>query len=777
MLTYSHVNNRYERTFTPMQAEDFKAFALQVLKQWRRTGETADEYRKKPPAEQLHIKDTGGFVAGTFAGNKRGKNNVERRFALTLDIDGDKPSMNQLETLRLIYPCALFWYTTHKSTPEEPRYRIVCELSRTVTAVEYTQLSRNLCASLRLEVDPSTHQADRLMFYPSTSADGDMRGKYEEGAPLDVEQLLALAPPEAILPQELADDKQTDPRTKSGAVGAFCRVYSIDRAIRELVPGFYIPCGEGRYTYKDSTTAGGAVVMEGGAFLYSFHGSDPNANKLMNAFDLVRLLKFGHLDGDTKKTGAALPSYKAMEAYALDLSEVAEELHRAAVAELPDDGEWVKELEIRKSGDLKGSIANYELILRNDPRLKGAVKLNEFAHRLEVVRPLPWRSHAGEWTDSDDAGLRGYTERHYKEVNRGNLSDALVNVYEENRYHPVRDYLDGLKWDGVGRLDTLLVDYMGAEDSPYVRAVTRKALAAAVARIYRPGVKFDYVLTLVGREGVGKSSLFARLGGAWFSDTFLSVSGKEAVEQLQGVWIMEIGELAGLKKAEVEAIKAYISSQEDRVRLAYAKRTATFPRECVFVATTNNPSFLRSANGNRRFWPVEVGKGEARRSLWEGLDDATVGQIWAEAKAAYRAREPLYLKGAEAEEALRRQESHQEGDEWESLIREYLDKPVPADWNKKTLPQLAAYYQTGGGAGGEDDPFAAAARTVGREAVCPRQIWNECFGRPVHELDAQKVRRINAILNDLPGWTRSDTPRKFGPYGLNRCHVREDRKE
>lgn len=776
MITYSHINNRYQKTAERREAEDFRAFSRVVLGAFRRTSETADEYAAMPPQEQTEIKDCGGFIAGTFVNDKRGKEAVESRFALTLDIDGDTPRMAALQTLTLIYPCRHFWYTTHKSTQGRPRYRIVCDLSRPVTGAEYAHLSRSLCRTLGLDVDPTTHQAERLMFYPSASSDGYYRQNYYEGDPLDVEALLALTPPEDTLPGELQTEKQADPRAKDGIVGAFCRVYTVDRAIRELIPGTYTDAGEGRYTYRDSTTAAGAVAMEGGTFLYSFHASDPNANKLMNAFDLVRSVKFGALDGGKHKTGREAASFKAMEAYALDLPEVAAEMHRAAVESLPDRGEWVKELEIRKSGDLKGSIANYELILRNDPNLRGAVKLNEFAHRLEVVRPLPWRKagHRGEWTDSDDAGLRGYIERMYKEVNRGNLLDALVNVYEEARYHPVREYLDGLSWDERPRLDTLLVDYMGAEDTPYTRAVTRKALTAAVARIYRPGVKFDYVLTLVGREGVGKSTLFARLGGAWFSDTFLSVSGKEAVEQLQGVWLMEIGELAGLKKAEVEAIKAYISSREARVRLAYAKRTATFPRECVFVATTNNPTFLRSANGNRRFWPVEVGKAGTQLSLWNDLDADTVGQVWAEAKAAFEAGEPLYLEGETASVALAKQSAHQEVDEWEGLIADYLDRPLPAGWRNKTLPQLAAWFQGGGGTG--DDPFAQAG-TEARDAVCARQIWNECFGRPPHELDAQRVRRINAILNDLPGWERCEAPRKFGPYGLNRCYERKQVKE
>lgn len=775
MIIYSHIDSRHARTFRRTEAADWADFERQVMGRHRTTSETAVEYAAMDAERQTEIKDVGGFVAGTFRGDRRSKDAMEGRFALTLDVDGDTPDMKVLGALRLIYPCRHFWHTTHKSTARVPRYRIVCELSRTVTAAEYALLSRALCGALGLAVDPCTHQPERIMFYPSSSVDGDRRAGSMDGEPLNADALLAMVPPEETVPDEIRTRRQADPRRKAGLVGAFCRAYSVDRVIRELIPGVYRPCGEGRYSYRDSHTAAGAVAMENGLYLYSFHASDPNANTLMNAFDLARLVKFAHLDEGTKKGGAQAPSYKAMEDWCAELPAVTEELRRASLPQ--DGGEWVRELDIKKSGDMRETIANYEMILRNDPQLAGAVCLNEFAHRLEVVRPLPWRSprNRGEWTDSDDAGLRAYVERRYRNVNRANLLDALVNVFEERRRHPVREYLDGCEWDGVRRLDTLLVDYMGAEDTPYTRAVTRKALAAAVARIYRPGVKFDYVLTLVGREGVGKSTLFAKLGGAWFSDTFLSVSGKEAVEQLQGVWIIEIGEMAGLKKAEVEAIKAYISSREDRVRLAYAKRTATFPRECVFVATTNNPTFLRSANGNRRFWPVEVGRTAPRRSLWDDLTEEEVAQVWAEARKAYEDGEGLYLTGGEAAVALAKQEAHQEGDEWESAIAEYLERPLPAGWTRRSLAELAAYFQSGGK---DDDPFAAPGPGEERRAaVCPRQVWCECLGRPLHELDGQRTRRINAILNDLPGWERAEQPRKFGPYGLNRCYVRAEEKE
>ena len=234
----------------------------------------------------------------------------------------------------------------------------------------------------------------------------------------------------------------------------------------------------------------------------------------------------------------------------------------------------------------------------------------------------------------------------------------------------MREYLDGCVWDGVPRVETLLVDYLGAEDTPYTRAVTRKALTAAAARIYDPGCKFDYMLTLRGRQGIGKSALIARLGGRWFSDSFTTLQGKDAYEQVLGVWIMEVGELAGMRRAEAETIKLYISKQVDRFRPAYGRRTQEFPRQCIFIGTTNEAQFLRDRTGNRRFWIVDT-PNEPRRSLWDELTPETVRRVWAEAAELYHAGETLYLPPELESVARRVQESFEE----ENLPRHWTSSP------------------------------------------------------------------------------------------------------
>src|SRR5690606_2790431 len=262
----------------------------------------------------------------------------------------------------------------------------------------------------------------------------------------------------------------------------------------------------------------------------------------------------------------------------------------------------------------------------------------------------PWdpRKERRQWTDVDDAGLRHYLERVYGITGKDRIFDALSLCAHKNRINDVKDYLTSLKWDGVKRLDTLLIDYLGAEDNVYTRAVIRKSLAAAVARVMTPGCKYDYVPILVGPQGIGKSTFLRLLGKDWYSDSLQTFEGKEASEMIQGVWINELGELSGLSRAEINAVKQFLSRTEDIFREPYGRRTNRYPRRCVFFGTTNEDEFLRDRTGNRRFWPVVVGVQEPKKNVFRDLPEE-VDQIWAEAFLAWQLGEPLYLTG-EAEQ-------------------------------------------------------------------------------------------------------------------------------
>lgn len=353
------------------------------------------------------------------------------------------------------------------------------------------------------------------------------------------------------------------------------------------------------------------------------------------------------------------------------------------------------------------------------------------------------------------------------------VMDALLAVVSSERlYHPVKEYFSTLSWDGCSRIDSLLIDYMGAENTPYVRAVTRKTLVAAVARIYEPGIKFDSVLVLNGPQGCGKSTFFAKLGKEWYSDS-LTISdmkdGKTAAEKLQGYWLLELGELAGIKKVDVETVKSFVTRTDDKYRQSYGTTVESHPRECVIVGSTNSEGgFLRDVTGNRRFWPVHVtGKGKHRG--WD-LTPETVDQIWAEAISIYKDGEELYLKGKEAAEAYVAQQEAMESDEREGIVEDYLERLLPADWDTMDLYQRRSYL-----GGGE---FEAEGRTgtVVRERFCLMEVWCECFGKERQNFRKTDSYELESIIQKIGGWKKyegnSSGKMRIPGYGVQRVFVR-----
>jgi predicted P-loop ATPase len=316
-------------------------------------------------------------------------------------------------------------------------------------------------------------------------------------------------------------------------------------------------------------------------------------------------------------------------------------------------------------------------------------------------------------------------------------------------------------WDGTERVDKLLIDYMGADDTTFNRAVSRKTLCAATARIMQPGIKFDYMMVLIGTQGIGKSSLFSKLAGKWFSDSLTTVQNKEAYEQLQGVWVIEIGELAATRKADVESLKHFLSKQTDSFRVAYGKHVSEFPRQCIFVGTTNDREFLKDRTGNRRFWPVNV-TGAGEKNIWTDLSQYEIDQIWAEALLKWQEGEPLYLDRDMEEEARRIQESHTEESPLVGMIQEYLDKPLPANWEQMSIYERRNHLS---------DPLSPEG-TVQRDKVCSMEIWCEVMGNDQRRFPAFERREINEILRRIPGWEPSSTIRFGFVYGRQRGYLR-----
>ena len=739
-----------------------------------RTTETVEEYRKLKKGAQDNIKDVGGFVGGQLREGRRKNGMVLCRSMLTLDMDYGKPGVwDEIDQLHDFQCCV---YSTHKHTPEHPRLRMIIPLARDISEEEYPAVARMVAKEIGIDLfDDTTYEACRLMYWPSTSANGEFFYKTKEGPLLDPDAYLAKYAdwhdastwPVSSRQSEAVRrsiTQQADPLEKTGIVGAFCRAYTIEEAIEAFLTDVYEPSAmNGRYDYIPADSAAGVVVYDG-KFAYSHHATDPVCGKLLNAFDLVRLHKFRELDENVglDTPPGKLPSFKAMSDLALADDKVkavfAEERIAQASAEFSDE-DWQNGLELDKSGHVKNTLHNLTLILENDPNLKGVV-FNQLLDGMEIKGEVPWKHPSKFWRDADDAQLISYVDAHYGTFSARNYDIAVTKVADDRAYHPIREFIESLpEWDKVPRVDTLLVDYLGAGNTAYVRAVTRKTLCAAISRVLRPGCKFDSMLVLNGPQGVGKSTLIAKLAGEWFSDSLNlgDTKDKTAAEKLQGYWILEIGELAGLKKAEVETLRSFLSRQNDIYRAAFGKRATPHLRQCVFFGTTNAESgYLRDTTGNRRFWPVKT-PGSGKKQSWN-LTHEEILQIWAEALMYVRQGEKRYLSPEMDALAKDEQREAMESDEREGLVREYMDTLLPERWAEMDLFERRNFLA------GSDFGNLQEKGTVKRTSVSNMEIWCECFGKERANLRRTDSNELTGILARL-GWKRAESKVRIPLYG------------
>lgn len=753
------------------------------------TAETYKQFMGFSKDDQSKIKDVGGFVGGFLTNGRRDKASVLYRQLLTLDVDFSHE--NFWWDFTMLFGCAAVIHSTHKSCASKPRHRLIIPLDREVSQEEYMAIARKVAGDLNIDLfDPSTFDVNRLMFWPSVSSDSAYYFEYQDGEFLSADYILGLyndwhdttewptaSDSDEVVLQALK--KQEDPESKKGLVGLFCRTYTIQEAIDAFLSDVYESVGDDRYTYMNGSTAAGLIVYDD-KFAYSHHGTDPAGGRLCNAFDLVRIHKFGHLDTGAEKEDKDKKSFKAMEEFVSKdpltkkhiadekLAEAKFEFAEEAIQEVEaqPDTSWMSELDANTKGVFENSANNLNMIMQHDSYLKDAFKLNTFDNKRYVTRSMPWRKVTNMETirDVDYAGVRNYIECVYGIVSSQKVDDALALEIEKRRFHPIVDYLKSLVWDGVPRVNNLLIDYFGADDNLYTKAAIRKSLCAAVARVFVPGTKFDTALILVGPQETYKSTFIKKLGRTWFSDTFSTVQGKESFEQLQGAWIIEMAELSGLKKAEVESIKHFMSKREDQYRPAYGRTVETYKRQCVFFGTTNKDDFLRDPTGNRRFLPVDVRPEFIKKSVIDDLTDEEIDQIWAEAYALYKAGETLYMTGEEDRLAKVEQHRHSESDERKGIIEEFLDKRYPDNWSEMDVYDRRRWL---------DDPLAKNG-IAQRDFVCIAEIWCECLGKDKTDMDKYKTREINEILRSLGEWEYVNSTKNFPIYGKQRYYKRKD---
>lgn len=754
------------------------------------TTETYRQFMSASKADQGKIKDVGGFVGGFLTNGRRNKTDVLYRQLITLDIDF---SHNDLFwDFTMLYDCAAVIHSTHKSCSDKPRHRLLIPLDREVSQEEYQAIARKIAGDVNIDLfDQSTFDVNRLMFWPSISCDSEYYFEYQDGPFLKADSVLstyndwhntgewptASDSTDTIL---AAIKKQEDPEQKKGIVGVFCRTYTIQEAIEMFLQEEYEPAGEDRYTYTKGSTAAGLIVYDD-KFVYSHHGTDPAGGRLCNAFDLVRIHKFGHLDTGKVQNETEKKSFKAMEEFctkdAKTKRQIANEKFADAKFEFAQDLpaedtdheynlDWVEQLEANTKGEYVNSANNINTIIQNDKLLKNAFRFNLFDSKKYITHSLPWRTVdvSEPLRDVDYAGIRNYIECVYGIVASQKVDDALALEFEKKKFHPIVDYIKSLEWDGKERINNLLIDYFGADDNAYTKAAIRKLLCAAVARVFNPGCKFDLALILSGEQGTYKSTFVKKLGKDWFSDTFTTVQGKEAFEQIQGAWIIEIAELSGLKKAEVETIKHFIAKREDAFRPAYGRCVEIYRRQCVFFGTTNSKDFLRDPTGNRRFMPIDVNTDLVKKSVKDDLTEAEVDQIWAEAYKMYLAGEKLYLEGEENTIAVIEQHKHAETDERRGIIEEYLNTKFPDNWASMDLNERRIWL---------DDPLSKSGAHK-KEFVCIAEIWCECLGKEKPDMTRYNTRDINDIMKSLTDWEPVMSTKIFNIYGKQKYYKRKE---
>lgn len=391
-----------------------------------------------------------------------------------------------------------------------------------------------------------------------------------------------------------------------------------------------------------------------------------------------------------------------------------------------------------KDGNIKSVkqfVHNFEIVMDKDDRFAGKIRFNEFAQQLYLCGNVPWEKedNCRAWSSHDDSALFSLIQADYGLKSRQDFADALKNVSMRNKFHPVRELLDSLTWDGKEHIRSLLPEGLGAEDSDYTYQVMRLWMLGAVSRVYKPGNKFDYTIILQGSQGIGKSTFLKlmALDDSWFNDSLDSLDSDKAVQSLTGSWIIELAELKSLARTAggVESVKRFLTATQDKYRIPYERRADTFYRQCVFAGTTNKDDFLQDETGNRRFLIVQTGVKKPSKSLFVPEIMDTIKLAWAEAVHIWKNEKPqLILPEAYMQEAKELQEANMADDGKRGIIQEYLE---------------------------------------GKTQVCAREIWEKALGENVSPRKYQ-ITEINDIIAKVPGWKKLKSPRNFEGYGKQR---------
>lgn len=731
------------------------------------------------------VKDCGGYVAGRLKGTARKKGQVEYRSAVTLDADAASETLPALVAglgLRALV------HSTYSHTRTHPRYRVIIPIMGPgLSEEEYPRVARGLIETLgEAQFDPGSTQPERLMFWPATAAPDEYEVVECSGETATAQGLLRDFGGLQATPDHKAGPKR-DPLGLPGVAGAFNRVYDMARAVTE----FHLPYdpveGEpNRWHYTPAESEGGVIVYPDG-YVFSNHASDPAYGRTLSLFDLVALHVYGGEDraaGVPQSTAPAdRPSIqRAMREFAAR-PEIVTELVAADFADVDgdEDGarglpEWVLKFHLHpKTGKPLDDVHNWDLLMRHDPVLR-ALARNEMDLTTVTRRPFPWRAvEAGKddaLTNADRAQISAHLQRAYNMPRpaQEQLNGVIDMVAQDNAFHPVVEYLEGLEWDGVSRVETYLP---GAADA-YTRRVARLVAVQAVARALDPGVKVDNCLILTGRQGLGKSWFVETMARGW-TCTLGPIEGgglRDTVMAMTRSWVTVADEGFAMKKADAEALKQFVTLTHDVIRLPYAREHVKLPRRQVIWGTTNDAVFLRAQEGNRRFLIVEV----AEKLDFGKYSDEYVNQVWAEAvhiwktsKAQYGLKDnpELFLSASEEAAAESVRSMATEEDSMTGLIQAYLDTLVPESWVEMSPEERISWLR--------DEEQGIVSGTHPIDVVCSLEIWEIALQRERGKHSRVDILQITNALKQLPGWFGPmPKPTRLPFYGPQRVFARLD---
>ena len=683
-----------------------------------RTAETYSQYMAMPVSQQLALKDAGWWNGSTFADDRRSNATWQSSDLLLLDLDHMSAAGMKalLATLQMVLPWTWCLHSTRKHNAHAPRLRLAMPFAKPVTDPDaYCAVGRHVASLLGIDqFDPTSFQHARAMFWPTASSDGDWFFEFQDGEWLDTDAVLEAWPgpagwrdvatwprckSEADVPtakrKRIASGQAMDPRDNAGLVGAFCRAWPIDEAMAELLDSVYEPFGEGRWTYTKGTTCGGACTYDG-LWLYSHHSTDPAMGHLWNAFDAVRIHRFGQLDAESKDGTAvsALPSTKAMLAWVgseprtcamLDADLIAgmpggeaaaapaapaslsdedkaallgipvEEMRRldasietsdALVNELPTEKR--RTLQRAPNGNILGTRENLDIILTEHPEFKDALKYNIFTQGFSCIRKMPWSKRklpddplglGKAWSDADLSGLLRYLERFRQEGwPKEMVRDSLASLEESHAWSWGEEWLKKLKWDGVPRVARFCTDYLRADaattDPAYLAAVGEYIWSGMAGRLASPGCQADMMPVLVGPQGLGKSSALQvmALDRRLYASTTFASKDEVFSRKIVGKLVVDVSELRGMRNRDVETIRERVTRRDEQWRRLYHEYESLYPRHCLLFATTNSEEFLSDPDGNRRYLPIPCGTCDIEKLRNDVL------QLWAEGYAIWASR-------------------------------------------------------------------------------------------------------------------------------------------